>query len=399
MSFAVTAWLIVSVNFAVAILVLLRPWRKPADPAQPAPITFVDAVRAALAATALLVLERLAGIGRNPFALIHLVYLHLVVLAPATGLTVLALSLWRKGGRRAFAVSLPVKILAVLTLLVAPIGVYATFIEPFRLTLETVRVPLREGRDAGSEIRVAVLADIQTDRVGEHEHRAIDLAMAQTPDIILLPGDLWQSEHEPTPKDTAALRELLNRLSAPGGVWFSPGNCDSPAWTKNLLAGTPVTLLDNDIVQVQVRGRRVTIGGVELYNTREAEALIRQLEEDPTSGDVRILMGHLPDNVLHLRPNSRIDLVVAGHTHGGQIVIPGLGPPMTLSRVPRHIGAGGLHHLNGNAIYVSRGVGCERRKAPRIRFFCPPEVSLLTIESTAGPAASQPNREGYGNSL
>ena len=74
-----------------------------------------------------------------------------------------------------------------------------------------------------------------------------------------------------------------------------------------------------------------------------------------------------------------MDLTIAGHTHGGQVRIPFFGPPITLSRVPRRVAGGGLHELQGNAIYVSRGVGCERASAPRVRLNCPPEVSLLTL--------------------
>lgn len=66
-------------------------------------------------------------------------------------------------------------------------------------------------------------------------------------------------------------------------------------------------------------------------------------------------------------------------THGGQVQIPLFGAPLTLSSVARDVGSGGLHELEGRRIYVSRGVGCERGAAPRIRFLCPPEVSLLTL--------------------
>lgn len=382
MTFAALAWLVVGAHFTLATLLLLRVGRKPSDPAGPVPLTLADAALAACATGALLVLEVLAGLTRNPFGLIRLVYLHGVVLAPALALLALILAAWRKNGRRPFALSRAVTTLAILTLTVIPVGVYATFIEPFRLQLETATVVTRAGRDPGGEIRIAVLADIQTNHVGEHERRAVELALAQHPDIILLPGDLWQSEHLPTPDDVAALRDLLGRLHAPGGVWFVQGNCDSPAWIADLLAGTPVSMLYNRVVRVHVQGHQITIGGVELEHTYAAATIIRELETAPGSGDLRILLAHYPDNIRYLHPDSRIDLVVAGHTHGGQVVIPGLGPPMTLTRVPRTVAAGGLHRLNGNAIYVSRGVGCERGKAPRIRFFCPPEVSLITIPAT-----------------
>lgn len=55
---------------------------------------------------------------------------------------------------------------------------------------------------------------------------------------------------------------------------------------------------------------------------------------------------------------------------------------MTLSDVPRPVAAGGLHSLLENRLYVSRGVGCERGQAPRIRFFCPPEISLLQLDNS-----------------
>jgi predicted MPP superfamily phosphohydrolase len=378
MAFTAIAWIVTAANLAAAALVLQRPWQKH-DSGKPVPITLSHAALAAVAAAGPLLLECLAGLGRNQFGIIRLAYLHLAVLAPAMGILVLILAILRRFGRRPYAVSRPVKILAGLTLLAIPLAIYATFIEPFRLKLETAHASLRDARGPGPEIRIAVLADIQTDRVGGYERRAVDLAMAQHPDIILLPGDLWQGDDEPTADDVVALHKLLGRLSAPGKAWFVPGNVDSPAWLEKIFAGTPVILLNNAISQVQVKGRRVTIGGVALAHENQAAAVIQELEGAPGSDDIRILLAHLPDNVMYLQADSRIDLVVAGHTHGGQVVIPGLGPLMTLSHVPRAIAAGGLHHLNGNPIYVSRGIGCERGYAPRIRFLCPPEVSLITI--------------------
>jgi uncharacterized protein len=76
-----------------------------------------------------------------------------------------------------------------------------------------------------------------------------------------------------------------------------------------------------------------------------------------------------------------VDLVVAGHTHGGQLQLPLVGPPMIASRVPRDVGAGGLHVLDGRRIYVSRGVGVERGQSPNLRLGAPPEVAVVTLTS------------------
>jgi predicted MPP superfamily phosphohydrolase len=70
---------------------------------------------------------------------------------------------------------------------------------------------------------------------------------------------------------------------------------------------------------------------------------------------------------------------VAGHTHGGQVVVPGFGPLMTMSEVPRDVARGGLHWIDGNPIYVSPGVGMERRQAPQVRLFARPSVGVLEL--------------------
>ena len=95
---------------------------------------------------------------------------------------------------------------------------------------------------------------------------------------------------------------------------------------------------------------------------------------------MRLLLVHHPDPVLRDAPDTRIDLIVAGHTHGGQIQVPFIGPIRTASAVPRDIAAGGLHTFDGRRIYLSRGVGVERGAAPKVRFGAPPEISLLTLD-------------------
>ena len=93
---------------------------------------------------------------------------------------------------------------------------------------------------------------------------------------------------------------------------------------------------------------------------------------------------HKPDAIelLHARP---ADLLVAGHTHGGQVSLPLIGPPLTLSSVPRHIAAGGLGELDGTPIYVSTGVGRERGNAPQLRFGVRPSIGIIDLVGAARP--------------
>jgi predicted MPP superfamily phosphohydrolase len=73
-----------------------------------------------------------------------------------------------------------------------------------------------------------------------------------------------------------------------------------------------------------------------------------------------------------------VDLALAGHTHGGQVVLPLIGPPFTKTRLARRY-ASGLNDYDGIPIHVSPGVGMERGTAPQIRFLCPPEISVLDV--------------------
>lgn len=313
----------------------------------------------------------------GPFGLIHLAYVALALVPPCLGLTILWLG-FRKPVRR---IAIHILLVAAVMLAPAPLCAYASFVAPYQLVVERCDVPLAELQGADEPIRIGVLADLQTDRVTSYEHDAVDRLLAERTDLIVLPGDFFQGPETLFRRQLPTLRDLLAKLEAPFGVYACLGNVDPPRRTAELLAGTPVHLLHNDIEVIEIRGRRIALGGVELnYRSAEARRVVRRLGE--IDADVRLLLAHMPDAALDVMSDDGIDLIVAGHTHGGQVVIPGLGPPITLSMVPRDVAAGGLHHVGEQLIYVSRGVGFERGLAPPMRFCCPPELSVLTLPAT-----------------
>jgi predicted MPP superfamily phosphohydrolase len=209
-------------------------------------------------------------------------------------------------------------------------------------------------------------------------------AMAFEPHLIVLPGDLIQiANRERYLAAAPQFRELLAPLSAPLGVYFVIGNTDTPSLVRHALEGTNVKLLVDEIAEVEFAGKRVLIGGanIEHWSHDGGSPFSREFDRRE-SDELRILVCHYPSCVEEAQPTQPgFDLAIAGHTHGGQVVIPGFGPPITLTSVPRAAAAGGLHVVNGRQLYVSRGVGLERGSAPRLRFLCPPEVSLLTLRA------------------
>jgi len=317
---------------------------------------------------ALLVVVARTGV----FALILLAYLTALAVAFALGAALCWLALRPRRGPRLVAAAL-----AFLFLAPVLIGAHASLIAPYQLKIERVTVgpPSRSGADA---VRIAVLADIQTDHAGAYEHHAVELALREKPDLIVLPGDIFQGGAGDFERAYSGMRDLLARLDAPYGAYACLGNVDHPGRVTRLLRDAGVRLLNNEIVSLDIRGRRVALAGVE-WNcvSPAAQGTFRRLGSQ--DADLRLVLCHTPDGVFVAAPADRIDLVIAGHTHGGQVVLPGLGPLLTLVNVPRAVAAGGLHVVDGKRVYVSRGVGFERGVAPPLRLFCPPELTMLTL--------------------
>ena len=316
------------------------------------------------------------------FGVVHWLYLCGVIAAPMTGVTIGAIAITtppepviRRGRRLALLV-------AALLVLPVPVGAYATHVAPFRLTVDTATATVPDARSGNNEVVIAVLADLQTNTITGHERGAIDRVIAARPDIIVVPGDIFQGTARELERATPAIREQLARLRAPGGVYFVRGDVDSVEPVEALLTGLDITILDNQIITVAVGDRDLAIGGVDLmYDAETARVVYDDLLGRSGGEEITILLSHRPDAVLQLPDDAGIDLVISGHSHGGQIAIPGFGPLMTLSEVPRAVAAGGLHEVGGNPIYVSPGIGIERAQAPQIRLFTRPAVGVVTLRS------------------
>lgn len=105
-------------------------------------------------------------------------------------------------------------------------------------------------------------------------------------------------------------------------------------------AGLPLRLVALAACLLAPVGAYASLIEPERLQLERAELTVqKRLESAAGLGDVRLLVAHRPDTVLNLRPRTRIDLTLAGHTHGGQVQLPGVGPLMIASRVPRSVGA------------------------------------------------------------
>jgi len=270
---------------------------------------------------------------------------------------------------------------------------FARHVEPYRLEVTHHELASERLTGLARPLRVAVLADLQTDAIGAFEERVFATLDAQQADLVLIPGDLLQLSAEGSAWDSGQReRALLAALFA--GLRHRPrlgflmvgGDCEPPDLG---LEEAGVRLLEDEALAFP--DDRLQVIGLTRGSSREpiAPELAAAARDFP---GLTIVMGHAPEFALSSPSIGVPVLCIAGHTHGGQVALPFFGPPLTLSEIPRAYAAGGLHRLGAGDgapwLCVSRGIGMERGHAPRIRFLCRPELVVFDLERP--PAAEGP---------
>lgn len=254
-------------------------------------------------------------------------------------------------------------------------GVDALLIEPKWFDQTTATLTLPRGGPALDGLRVALIADVH---VGKHmsldeAREIVTLANTASPDLILLAGD-YVSQADAI---TRALVEVFRSLRAPLGVYAVLGNHDywanAPAML-DLFAGAGVEFLTNRHVILQRNGRPLCIAGVDDLMAGEPDLAAALDGVDPDTP--RLLVCHNPDYLDRMPRDLRVDLALCGHTHGGQVCLPLLGPPVL--PVHNRAYAAGLAQAPSCPVYVSRGLGMV---SIPVRFNCRPELPLLTLRS------------------
>ena len=252
---------------------------------------------------------------------------------------------------------------------------YGFLIEPKRLF---VREVLIESPAARAPLRVGLLADIHGG--GRHVYarkvrEVVEAVGAASPDIILIAGDFTvgspayadRSAGERAAIDAAHAE--LARLDAPLGVYAVLGNHDhtfGASLTRTRMERLGLRMIDNAVVDL---GEVCVIGLADEWHGRPDPTVERDCPDDRT----RLVVAHNPDTLFELR--RRHALLVAGHTHGGQINIPVLGRRVTATRAGRAYAYGAMT-IAGSPAFVTAGVGTSVLPA---RFRAPPEVVLIDL--------------------
>ncbi len=246
-------------------------------------------------------------------------------------------------------------------------GIYGVAFERHRIGITSASLPVSGLPPALDGLRIGLVTDIHHSRMvpAEDVTAAVRLVMGAKPDLIVLGGDYvtWGERGFVAP-----VAELLAPLSAPNGVFAILGNHDDDRNMPAALAAKGFTVLRDQRTQIVVRGEGLEIAGIRFW-TRRAQDIARVLR---LAKGTTLLLAHDPRRLSEAAALD-VSAVLSGHTHGGQVVLPGVGA-LASRRFPV---LEGVARRDNTGIFVSRGVGTVY--VP-IRINCPPEVAIVTLK-------------------
>jgi len=244
--------------------------------------------------------------------------------------------------------------------------VYGVGYERHHLGLTQADLPVSGLPPALDGLRIAFVTDIHHSVMvpAEDVADAVALALSTNPDLIVLGGDYvtWGDRDYVGP-----VAELLKPLHAPHGVFAILGNHDDDRDMPSALARNHFVVLKDQVTRINLRGETLDLIGIRFWTRRVAD-ITRVMKR---AGETSILLAHDPRRLTEAAALD-IPAVLSGHTHGGQVVLPGLG---AIARRNFPVVAG-LARQENTSLFVSRGIGTVY--VP-MRINCPPEVALVTL--------------------
>jgi predicted MPP superfamily phosphohydrolase len=270
--------------------------------------------------------------------------------------------------------------LLALLILILSCGVWAFLIEPNRLTVHSETIQIDNWAQELSGLRIAVISDIHTGAPFINDRKLqqiVSTTNALNPDLIVLLGDYmspnsWHS-HRVEPEVTAA---AMKNLKAPLGVYSILGNHDwwyNGERVRGAFEQNGIKVLEEEVAEVKWKDKSFWLAGLADLMTRRQH--VNETIAKAPAGSTIIALAHNPD--IFPRLPQTVPLLLAAHTHGGQVNIPLIGTPIVPSRYGSKYTAG-LVFENGHQMFVTTGIGTSILP---VRFRVPPEIVIVTVKS------------------
>jgi uncharacterized protein len=269
--------------------------------------------------------------------------------------------------RKSFRTGAAGWVVHVLAAVVVVCGVYGYWVEPY--WIEVKHVTVKTDKLHKTSLRIAQFSDTHCEARLRNEAKLVELVNAANADIVVFTGDsLNNAASLPVFKDT------LQGMHAGIGKYAVRGNFDCWLWERvDLFGGTGFRELDGSQVTCEKDGERFMLTGVNCLAPEAYSVLLPQVPDDTLS----IFLYHYPDLIEDVA-GRKVDIYLAGHTHGGQIALPFYGAMVTLARYGKKYESG-RYDVGPTMLYVNRGIGMEAGHAPRIRFLARPELTIIDV--------------------
>lgn len=259
----------------------------------------------------------------------------------------------------------------------AGIGGYAYIyeLEPDQITVEQVALALPRLPHAFEGLRLVQISDLHLGEhiSAEHLHAVIDRVNAQNADVVAITGDYIHHNARPIADQIIPVLQRIQAREAVVGVMGNHDHWAGARVVREVVAAGNVLDLRNDVRTLRRGSDELHLCGLDDFTERISN-LDQVLDRLPPTGGA-VLLVHEPDYADISALTGRFDLQISGHSHGGQVRLPGIGP-LVLPRYGQKYPNG--HYTIGTMqLYTNRGIGLI---SPPVRFNCPPEITVFTLQ-------------------
>lgn len=243
--------------------------------------------------------------------------------------------------------------------------------------------------DKAGNVRMVVLSDLHDCEFGENNKKLITKVNEQSPDVILLVGDFLNEDSD----SSVVACNLIQALSDIAPVYFSLGNHEEAYMQSHPklideLENAGAVVLEKEYADLDINGTKLRLGGMYDYafglnGNNDAAAAPEEmknfLEDFQNTDSLKVMMAHRPDSFIFgdAAEYWDVDLVVSGHNHGGQIVVPFLGGLFGGDQgwFPEYVH--GMYEKDGMQLFITSGLGSYGQKLPRFNNL--PEIAVVTV--------------------
>ena len=230
-----------------------------------------------------------------------------------------------------------------------------------------------------SSVRLAIISDLHGRELGKNNKKLLSKIEDQNPDLILMVGDIISSSQS-AKEQTDYLKHLISNLTEIAPVYFSLGNHDKYLpQIESIVNSAGAVFLDESHTEIQVNGNILRIGGISHYRTWDENACSFLEDFSKDSEDVfTLLLCHFPEFYLWGIKDYPIDLTISGHTHGGMVRLPLLGPLYAPEQGWFPDYAAGIYSMENGYLAITTGLASSPEYLPRV--FNRPEIMIIDLE-------------------